>query len=75
MLEHIHLFHLRGSIDYGKLNFVHKSMMAMLHKALQRKDRDSLREEDRQLLDTYGGCVDFTSKESITPIVQYVLSL
>lgn len=75
MLEHIHLFHLRGGIDYGKLNFVHKSMMAMLRKSLQRKDQDSLREEDRQLLATYGGCVDFTSKESIAPIVKEVLSL
>lgn len=69
------LFHLRGGIDYDKLSFVHKSMMAMLRKSLARKDRESLREEDRQLLDTYGSCVDFTSKESIQPIVQCALSL
>ena len=75
MFEHLHLFHLRGGIDYDKLSFVHKSMMAMLRKSLARKDRDSLREEDRQLLDTYGSCVDFTSKESIQPIVQCALSL
>lgn len=75
MLEHIHLFHLRGGIDYSKLSFIHKSMMAMLRKSLQKKDKDSLREEDKQLLDTYGGSVDFSDKETIQPIVQYVLSL
>ena len=31
------LFHLRGGIDYNRLGFVHKSMMAMLKKSLESK--------------------------------------
>ena len=74
MLEHLSLFHLRGGIDYSRLNFVHKSMMSMLRKMLLKKDIHTLREEDKQLLDTYGQCIDFTDRKSIQPLIEYVSS-
>lgn len=75
MMEHIHFFHLRGGIDYSKLRFIHKSMMAMLRKMLLKKSKEALTKEEQQLLDTYGTAIDFTNKESIQPIIEYILSL
>lgn len=70
MLEHIRFFHLRGGIEYSRLNFVHRTMMAMLRKMLLKKDSSELSEEDKQLLATYGKCVDFTDRESIHQLVE-----
>lgn len=75
MQEHIKIFHLRGAIDYSELSFVHKSMMAMLHKMISKKEYNSLRNEDKEMLATYGKTVDFTDKSTIFPIIDYVQSL
>lgn len=75
MLEKIRLFHLRGGIDYSRLSFVHSSMMAMMRRMLLKKEPGSLRQEDQQLLDTYGKRVDFTDRESIQPLIQLALKL
>lgn len=75
MLEKIKIFHLRGGIDYSKLNFIHKSMMAMLYNTMKKKDYDSLRNEDKEMLATYGKVVDFTDENAIIPIIQYVKAL
>lgn len=74
MMEHICLFHLRGGLDYSRLNFAHKAMMSMLRQMLLKKDADTLSSEDRQLLDTYGKHVDFTDRKSIQPLVAYASS-
>ena len=75
ILRELQVFHLRGGIDYARLGVVHKAMMAMLHKTLSGKDRAALREEDRQMLDTYGTAVDFTDRAAIEPILSYVRAL
>jgi menaquinone-dependent protoporphyrinogen IX oxidase len=75
MQEKIKVFHLRGAMDYAKLGPVHKAMMAMLHKMTTKKDPDSLRDEDKQMLATYGKTVDFTDKATILPIIRYIQEL
>lgn len=75
MMNQIQLFHLRGGIDYKRLSFVHKSMMAMLRKMLLNKDEASLSDEDIQVLDTYGKHLDFSSRDSIQPLVEEALGL
>lgn len=75
MFEHLTLFHLRGRLDYSRLSFVHSSMMSMLRKMLLKKNPQTLRDEDRQLLETYGKCVDFMDPDSIRPVVEYVASV
>lgn len=72
LFQQITLFHLRGGIDYKKLSLKHKAMMAMLHKMLKNKDYDSLRQEDKDMVDTYGGIVDFVNLETALPIITYV---
>lgn len=75
MQEQIKQFHLRGGIDYSRLGLTHKAMMAMLRSVMLRKGYDTLRPEDKMMLDTYGGCVDFTDRASLTPLLSYVRSL
>lgn len=75
MQEKIKFFYLRGGIDYSKLGWIHKVMMSMLHKMIMKKDYDTLRNEDKEMLDTYGKVVDFTDKSSIGPIISYVQRL
>ena len=72
MLAKIKFFHLRGGIDYEKLSFVHKGMMAALKMTLILKDKSKLSDEDREFLATYGQKVDFMDKSSIEPIVEFV---
>lgn len=75
MQNHFHLFSFRGAIDYSKLTFIHKSMMAMLHRVMQKKEPSSLTEEDQLMLQTYGKKVTFLDHSSIQPLVEYVRSL
>lgn len=74
MRGNIKFFHLRGGIDYKKLNLIHKSMMAMLKTVIARKNPSKLTDDDKQLLATYGSKVDFTDKNTITSLVNYIKS-
>lgn len=74
MKERVKLFHLRGSMDYNKLSFVHRTMMAMLKSMISRKPEKDLSEDDKGILQTYGQTADFTKKENIYPIVDYVMT-
>ena len=72
MRDTIKFFHLRGGIDYKKLGIIHKSMMAMLKNIISKKNSDELSDDDRELLATYGGKVDFTDKNTITPLLSFL---
>jgi len=78
LLSEIKIFHLRGGIDYAKLGFVHKGMMAMLRSMISKaskKEGAEVSDEDKVFLETYGGKVDFTDKATITPLIDYVRAL
>lgn len=72
MQDKIKVFHLRGSIDYNKLNFVHRAMMKMMYNMLCKRDPKTLKNDDKDLIATYGSIVDFTDKSTIKPIIEYV---
>ena len=72
LLEKTALFHLRGAMDYGRLNTVHSLMMKMLRNMLERTAEEKRTPEDRQLLDTFGGCVDFTDRAALAPLGAWV---
>ncbi|WP_429083260.1 flavodoxin domain-containing protein [Brassicibacter mesophilus] len=75
MREKIKFFHLHGGIDYKRLNFMNKSMMAMLKKMVAKKKPEELSEQDKMMLDTYGDKVDFPDIKTIEPLVLYVKNL
>ena len=62
------VFHLRGGIDYSKLNFKHKTMMKMLYHSLKSKPAESLTQEDKALIETYNQKVDFVDYDSLKQI-------
>ena len=75
LLAKIRIFHFQGGIDYGKLNPVHRAMMAMLRKSIERKPLNKRDADDPAFLATYGKKFDFTDKAAISPLVEYVRSL
>ncbi|MDD2220637.1 MAG: flavodoxin domain-containing protein [Clostridia bacterium] len=71
MLNNITVFHLRGGIDYSKLSLLHKSMMAMLHKMIQKKSPEELTKDEQGILATYGQTVDFCDRSTIAPLLNW----
>ena len=66
------IFHLRGAIDYQALSLGHRTMMALLHRSLQKKSAEEWNEEDRALMETYGKRADFSDFASLRPIVNEI---
>ena len=63
------VFHLRGAIDYQALSLGHRTMMALLHRSLQKKSAEEWNEEDRALMETYGKQADFVDFVSLRLII------
>ena len=63
------VFHLRGAIDYQALSLGHRTIMALLHRSLQKKPAEEWSEEDKALMETYGKQVDFVDFASLRPII------
>ena len=55
-------FHLRGGIDYKRLNLIHKVMMAMKKREILKKPESELTGESREFLETYGRQINFCDK-------------
>ena len=66
------VFHLRGAIDYQALSLGHRTMMALLHRSLQKKPAEEWSEEDKALMETYGKQADFVDFASLRPIVNEI---
>ncbi len=70
----ISIFHLRGGMDYSKLNFMHRSMMGMVKKVVEKKPASQRTQDDIQMLQTFGEKVNFVDKATIAPIVELIES-
>lgn len=70
ILEKASIYHLRGGIDYSKLNFKHKTMMSLLYKKARSLPEDKKTAEVRAMIDTYNQVVDFVDFSSLEPIVE-----
>jgi len=72
MKEKVKYFHLRGAFDYNKLNPLHKFMMWLMKKMIERKKPENRTKDETGLLDSFSEPTDFKSKENIIPIVESV---
>ncbi|MEG0133888.1 MAG: flavodoxin domain-containing protein [Clostridium sp.] len=72
MKDSIHLFHLRGSLDYDNMGFMHKQMMKILKRFIVHKKPGDLTDDDKIILSSYGNVVDFIDKQTIGPICSCV---
>lgn len=69
IFEQAELFHLRGGIDYAKLGFKHKAMMAMLYQKIKSLPEEQKTAEIRAMIDTYNkqvSFVDFGTLDALT---------
>ena len=69
VLEKAKIFHLRGGIDYSKLNFAHKTMMKLLYNAVKNLPKEKLTAEDRAMIETYNKKVNFIDFSSLDEII------
>lgn len=73
VLEKAKIFHLRGGIDYSKLNFAHKTMMKLLYNAVKNLPNEKQTAEDRAMIESYNknvNFIDFSSLDKITNEIQ-----
>ena len=72
VFERAKIFHLRGGIDYSKLNFVHKTMMKLLYSAVKNLPKEKQTAEDRAMIETYNQKVNFIDFSSLDKIITEV---
>ena len=66
------IFHLRGAIDYSKLNLKHRTMMALLYakaKGLPEKKKNA---ETQAMIETYGKQVSFVEDSAVTELANII---
>ncbi|MBO1306639.1 flavodoxin [Enterococcus sp. 669A] len=71
-LQHAKIFHLRGGIDYSNLSKMHRIMMTVKKKDVEKKMKLNPNEEDREFMATYNKKVDFLDRQTIAPLLDYV---
>lgn len=67
-----YVYHLRGGIDYSKLNFTHKMMMNLLYKKAQKLPEEKKTAEVKAMIDTYNKKVNFIDFSSLDNIVNKI---
>ena len=72
VLEKAKIFHLRGGIDYSKLNFAHKTMMKLLYNAVKNLPNEKQTAEDRAMIETYNKKVNFINFSSLDKIANEI---
>ena len=70
--EKTKIFHLRGGIDYSRLNFVHKTMMKLLYNAVKNLPEEKQTAEDRAMIETYNKKVSFVDFSSLDEIINEI---
>ena len=66
------IFHLRGAIDYGKLNLKHRTMMALLHAKARGLPEEKKNAETRAMIETYGKRVSFVEDAALLELVNRI---
>ncbi len=65
-------FHLRGGIDYAKLNFAHKTIMKLLYNAIKNIPEEKQTAENKAMIETYNKKVDFIDFSSLDEIIHEI---
>ena len=72
-LKNIEYFYLRGALEINKLNFFDKLIMKVMKKKAQ-KDGQNLTDDEKEFIDVLENPHDWTDKEDINPIIDYINS-
>ncbi len=74
VFEVAQLFHLRGGIDYTKLNFGHRVMMWLLRRTAKKMDESERSSEMRAIMATYGKSVSFVDTNAMEEVAKALLA-
>ena len=72
IFQNVQIFHLRGAIDYGKLNLKHRTMMALLYAKAKGLPEEKKNMETRDMIETYGKQVSFVDDTAVMELVNRV---
>ena len=72
LFEKANIFHLRGGIDYSKLNFMHRSMMSLVCKKALSVPEEEKTAEIRAMIETYNKQVYFIDFGTLEPILNAI---
>lgn len=75
LMDRTHIYSFRGSLEWNKLSFMHRTMMKMVNNILKKKKEEDLSDSERDTLNNFGKDVDLTNLASAAPLIDYVLSL
>ena len=67
------IFHLKGRIDYSRLKFRHRLIMAFLYQSLKERSRVNWAEENNMFIKTYCEKADFVEYTSLIPIAEEMM--
>ena len=68
VLQNAALFHLRGGIDYSRLNLTHKTMMTLLYNHARKLPPEQQNAETKAMIETFGTKVDFVDVAALGPV-------
>ena len=71
--KQIQFYYFRGGFDFNKLNLINKILMTLLKWKIQLKRHKT--PDEKGMLAAYSKPMDFTKKENIKELLEYVLSL
>ncbi len=72
LLPNMAVFGLRGGIDYKKLSFQHRAMMAFLIAHLKKVPEEKRTEETKAMIETYHSAVNFVDFHSLDQIAKAI---
>lgn len=72
VFEKAKIFHLRGGIDYSKLNFGHKTILKLLYNSIKNLPEEKQTAEDKAMIETYNKKVNFIDFSSLDKIITEV---
>lgn len=72
LLKSAVIFHLRGGIDYKKLNLAHRTMMKLLYNKAKGLPEEKKTAEVRAMIETYDSAVSFVDYSTLAPIVDAI---
>ena len=66
------IYHLRGGIDYSKLNIIHKIIMSLIFEKIKRLPEEKKTAEDKEMIATYKQKVNFVDFSSLENIISEI---
>ncbi len=72
LMDNITIFHLRGGIDYQKLNFIHKTMMTLLYHKVKKLPEEKKNAEVKAMIETFHSKADFVDYSALAQIAEAI---